>query len=149
VVGEDDVGASAMDARQDFEHRAALVQPTLCGGGFDHGVFPTHVVRPYRNVEFLADASDDIEIWQRGLDHDHVCAFFNIERDFSQRFARVGVPLAEVDVRTMESKRCPRLFLVGEILDVDGRIGGFNFQWAWATGFIAGQALATGKTAAR
>jgi len=53
-----------------------------------------------------------------------------------------GVPLAEVDVRTMESKKRPGLFLVGEILDVDGRIGGFNFQWAWATGFVAGQALA-------
>ena len=52
-----------------------------------------------------------------------------------------GVPLAEVDPRTMESRRCPGLFLVGEILDVDGRIGGFNFQWAWATGFVAGQAL--------
>jgi predicted Rossmann fold flavoprotein len=59
-----------------------------------------------------------------------------------------GVPLAEIDVRTMESKRCPRLHLVGEILDVDGRIGGFNFQWAWATGFIAGQALGTRKAAA-
>ena len=53
-----------------------------------------------------------------------------------------GVPLSEVDARTMESRRCPGLFLVGEILDVDGRIGGFNFQWAWATGFVAGQALA-------
>lgn len=53
-----------------------------------------------------------------------------------------GVPLDEVDPRTMESRRCPGLFLVGEILDVDGRIGGFNFQWAWASGFVAGQALA-------
>jgi predicted flavoprotein YhiN len=59
-----------------------------------------------------------------------------------------GVPLAEVDVRTMESKRTPRLHLVGEILDVDGRIGGFNFQWAWATGFVAGQALATRRAPA-
>jgi predicted Rossmann fold flavoprotein len=53
-----------------------------------------------------------------------------------------GVPLPEVDPRTMESRVCPGLHLVGEILDVDGRIGGFNFQWAWATGFVAGQALA-------
>ncbi len=60
-----------------------------------------------------------------------------------------GVPLTEVDVRTMESRKCPRLFLVGEILDVDGRIGGFNFQWAWATGFVAGQGIATRKAAPR
>lgn len=54
-----------------------------------------------------------------------------------------GVPLSEIDPRTMESRVCPGLHLVGEILDVDGRIGGFNFQWAWSTGFVAGQALAT------
>jgi predicted flavoprotein YhiN len=37
---------------------------------------------------------------------------------------------------------CPGLFLVGEILDVDGRIGGFNFQWAWASAFAAARGLA-------
>ncbi len=52
-----------------------------------------------------------------------------------------GVPLDELDVRTMESRRCPGLHLVGEILDVDGRIGGFNFQWAWSSAWIAGQAV--------
>lgn len=49
-----------------------------------------------------------------------------------------GVPLGEIDPGTMRSRVCPGLWLVGEILDVDGRIGGFNFQWAWATGAIAG-----------
>ncbi len=53
-----------------------------------------------------------------------------------------GVPLAEIDPRTMASRVCPGLYLVGEILDVDGRLGGFNFQWAWSTGWIAGRALA-------
>ncbi len=49
-----------------------------------------------------------------------------------------GVPLSEVHLETMESRVCPGLHLCGEILDVDGRIGGFNFQWAWASGFVAG-----------
>lgn len=49
-----------------------------------------------------------------------------------------GVPLTEVDLATMASRRCENLFLCGEILDVDGRIGGFNFQWAWASGRLAG-----------
>ena len=49
-----------------------------------------------------------------------------------------GVPLSEIDVSTMASRRCPNLFLCGEILDVDGRIGGYNFQWAWASGRLAG-----------
>jgi predicted Rossmann fold flavoprotein len=53
-----------------------------------------------------------------------------------------GVPLNEVDYRTMQSRKVPGLYLAGEVLDCDGRIGGFNFQWAWATGFLAGRAAA-------
>jgi predicted Rossmann fold flavoprotein len=53
-----------------------------------------------------------------------------------------GVPLDEIDPVTMESRRQRGLFLVGEILDVDGRLGGFNFQWAWSSGWVAGHALA-------
>jgi hypothetical protein len=58
-----------------------------------------------------------------------------------------GVDLAEIDPATMESRVCPGLFLVGEILDVDGRIGGFNFQWAWSTAYLAGRALGTVSSA--
>jgi hypothetical protein len=53
-----------------------------------------------------------------------------------------GVPLREVRLETMESRLVPGLHLAGEMLDVDGRIGGFNFQWAWASGFVAGTAAA-------
>ena len=53
-----------------------------------------------------------------------------------------GVPLTEVDGGTLSSRVCPGLFLVGEILDVDGRIGGFNFQWAWAGGKVVAEGLA-------
>jgi predicted Rossmann fold flavoprotein len=49
-----------------------------------------------------------------------------------------GVSLAEVDPRTLESRRRPGLFICGEALDAFGPIGGFNFQWAWATGRAAG-----------
>jgi len=55
-----------------------------------------------------------------------------------------GVELTEIDPSTMESRVRRGLHLVGEMLDVDGRIGGFNFQWAWCTGRVAGEALATG-----
>jgi predicted Rossmann fold flavoprotein len=51
-----------------------------------------------------------------------------------------GVSLAEIDHRTMESKRHPGLFLCGEVLDAFGPIGGYNFLWAWATGRAAGVA---------
>ena len=58
-----------------------------------------------------------------------------------------GVPLTEIDPGTMESRVCPRLFLVGEILDVDGRLGGFNFQWAWSSARVAAKVLAGLQTA--
>lgn len=54
-----------------------------------------------------------------------------------------GVPLSELHLDTMASRSCPGLFICGEICDVDGRIGGFNFQWAWASGHLAGRAAAT------
>lgn len=53
-----------------------------------------------------------------------------------------GVDLKEIKAATMESKLVNGLYFAGEILDVDGRIGGFNFQWAWSTGAVAGQSAA-------
>lgn len=53
-----------------------------------------------------------------------------------------GIPLSEVDPRTMESRLCQNLFFAGEILDIDGFTGGFNLQASWATGHLAGSTLA-------
>jgi predicted Rossmann fold flavoprotein len=53
-----------------------------------------------------------------------------------------GVKLNEVDCKTMASKVCPGLFFAGEVLDIDGITGGFNFQAAWTTGWLAGRAMA-------
>ena len=55
-----------------------------------------------------------------------------------------GVDVAEVNVATLESKKVKGLYFAGEILDVDGRIGGFNFQWSWSTGALAGKAAVKG-----
>ena len=52
-----------------------------------------------------------------------------------------GINLKEVNFSTMESKICPNLHLAGEVLDIDGITGGFNFQSAWTTGWLAGLAL--------
>jgi predicted Rossmann fold flavoprotein len=54
-----------------------------------------------------------------------------------------GVRLGEVDFKTMESRICPGLYFAGELLDIDGITGGFNFQAAWTTGWIAGRAMAS------
>jgi predicted Rossmann fold flavoprotein len=69
---------------------------------------------------------------------------FPVKHDRGWNYAEVtagGVPLEEINFQTMESKVVPGLYLIGEILDCDGRIGGFNFQWAWATGYLAGRAV--------
>jgi len=52
-----------------------------------------------------------------------------------------GVDTDELSAKTMESRKVPGLFLIGEVVDVTGQLGGFNFQWAWASGFCAGQVL--------
>ncbi|WP_373536902.1 NAD(P)/FAD-dependent oxidoreductase [Microcoleus sp.] len=64
---------------------------------------------------------------------------------FKEEFVTCGgVNLKEVDFKTMESRRCPGLFFAGEILDIDGVTGGFNFQSAWTTAWLAG--IAIGKS---
>jgi predicted Rossmann fold flavoprotein len=83
---------------------------------------------------------------RRTLVHTLTHFLFPVERDRGWNFAEVtagGVPLEEINFRTMESRVVKGLYLVGEMLDCDGRIGGFNFQWAWATGYVAGRAVAT------
>jgi predicted Rossmann fold flavoprotein len=52
-----------------------------------------------------------------------------------------GVDTNELSAKTMESRKVPGLFFTGEVVDVTGQLGGFNFQWAWASGFCAGQAV--------
>jgi predicted Rossmann fold flavoprotein len=54
-----------------------------------------------------------------------------------------GVDTAELSARTMESRKVPGLYFIGEVVDVTGHLGGFNFQWAWASGAAAGRVLAT------
>jgi len=52
-----------------------------------------------------------------------------------------GVDTNELSSQTMEAKSVPGLYFIGEVVDVTGQLGGFNFQWAWASGFAAGQAV--------
>jgi predicted Rossmann fold flavoprotein len=70
---------------------------------------------------------------------------------FKEEFVTCGgVRLEEVDFKSMESRKCPGLFFAGEVLDVDGVTGGFNFQAAWTTGWLAGRSMGalTGAPAA-
>ncbi len=77
-----------------------------------------------------------------------VNTFFNDEYEvrgkttFKEEFVTAGgVSLQSVDMQTMQSKRVPNLYFAGEVLDIDGITGGFNFQAAWSTGLVAGKLL--------
>ena len=52
-----------------------------------------------------------------------------------------GVDTNDLDSRTMAAKTVPNLYFIGEVVDVTGWLGGFNFQWAWSSGWCAGQAV--------
>ncbi|MBA2252341.1 MAG: aminoacetone oxidase family FAD-binding enzyme [Nitrospirales bacterium] len=80
---------------------------------------------------------------RRGLVHALTGFRLPVLRDRGWNYAEVtagGVPLSEVDFRSMASRKVPGLYVIGEMLDCDGRIGGFNFQWSWSTGYAAGRA---------
>lgn len=66
---------------------------------------------------------------------------------FKEEFVTAGgIDLNEIDVKTMQAKRYPGLFFAGEVMDIDGVTGGFNFQAAWTTGFIAGKSVLLNQT---
>lgn len=52
-----------------------------------------------------------------------------------------GVDTGELSAKTMESRKAPGLYFIGEVVDVTGQLGGYNFQWAWASGFCAGNSV--------
>jgi predicted Rossmann fold flavoprotein len=108
---------------------AAVADAVLAGAGIDGGVLLKDFTREARRRLMHAIAHRPLAIRD--------------SRGF--RFAEAtagGVELSEIQPSTLESRKCPGLYVVGEVLDVDGRIGGFNFQWAWSSGNVAGQALA-------
>ncbi|MFR3320656.1 MAG: NAD(P)/FAD-dependent oxidoreductase [Lachnospiraceae bacterium] len=56
-----------------------------------------------------------------------------------------GVDVAQISPKTMECKCIPGLYVTGELLDVDGPCGGYNLQWAWASGYVAGRSACFGE----
>jgi predicted Rossmann fold flavoprotein len=113
----------------------------------DHGL-PTRVARVFceaSGVDPSATVRSLSRTLREALRETIECSPLPITGDRGWLFAEVtagGVPLSELHLETMESRVCPGLHLCGELCDVDGRIGGFNFQWAWASGVVAGRGAA-------
>jgi predicted Rossmann fold flavoprotein len=132
--------AAAHPKRQLLSATHEIVSPRLAACLLQHdGIEPTtplaHLSRENRRrlIHLLIDL--DLQVaHDRGWNYAEVTAG--------------GVPLDEIHHTTMASRIVPGLYAVGEMLDGDGRIGGFNFQWAWSTGFIAGRSAAASLFAA-
>jgi predicted Rossmann fold flavoprotein len=107
---------------------AAVADVWTEAAGIDASTTMSHLTREARRrlVHVLLEAPVDVRD-SRGYNYAEVTAG--------------GIPLSEIDPATMESRMRRGLYLIGEILDVDGRIGGFNFQWAWSSAWVAAQAI--------
>jgi len=127
-----------------------LASKAASAAGFLREFVPERLARTLCEVARVDPASSPRQLTReerRSLARATCALPLHVEGDRGFTYAEVtmgGVPLAEVKLDTMESRICPGLHLAGEILDVDGRIGGFNFQWAWASGYVAGTAAVAG-----
>jgi predicted Rossmann fold flavoprotein len=91
----------------------------------------------YPPADFTNHSIADLE---RHAHHWHVIPF-GTEGYNKAEVTAGGIDTDELSAKTMESKKAPGLYFIGEVVDVTGHLGGFNFQWAWASGFSAGQAV--------
>jgi hypothetical protein len=104
-------------------------------------------VLPGRMAErWVAVMTRDPDWTNAGLDRlERAVHEWSVRPDGTEGFAKAevtagGVDTRELDARTMESRRVPGLYFIGEVVDVTGWLGGYNFQWAWASGASAGRA---------
>jgi predicted Rossmann fold flavoprotein len=107
------------------------------------GVLPTRMAERWVRLRANADAGDWTNAGIAKLEAElHA---WTLRPDGSEGFAKAevtvgGVDTKELDARTMESKRVPGMYFIGEVVDVTGWLGGYNFQWAWASAVSAGAA---------
>jgi predicted Rossmann fold flavoprotein len=171
VSGPVALNASRHWLRAELEGTAAAITVNFCGGASFDTIDRTWTelarTRPKASVQHVLGAMMPASVASAllaGLDVDGTTPVAHFSRDDRRRLAHGlaawplpvtgargytvaeatagGVNLTEIDPATMESRLQRGLFLVGEMLDVDGRLGGFNFQWAWSTGKVAGTAVA-------
>jgi predicted Rossmann fold flavoprotein len=104
-------------------------------------VLPRRLVDRWLEIYPLAGSSD-----RAFADAEHQLHAWEVKPEGTEGYGKAevtagGVDTNELSARTMESRKVPGLYFIGEVVDVTGQLGGFNFQWAWASGFCAGQAM--------
>jgi predicted Rossmann fold flavoprotein len=102
---------------------------------------------PRRLADCWLDANQPARWTNQGLSSlEHTAHHWEIYPEGTEGYEKAevtagGVSTTELSAKTMESRKIPGLYFIGEVVDVTGQLGGYNFQWAWASGFCAGQAV--------
>ncbi|MEO6803001.1 MAG: NAD(P)/FAD-dependent oxidoreductase [Granulicella sp.] len=106
-----------------------------------HAVFPGRLAERWLDVNPPADWTNaSLNAWERQI-HEWKITPAGTEGYEKAEVTVGGVDTNELDAKTMQSRKVPGLFFIGEVVDVTGWLGGYNFQWAWASGFSAGLAV--------
>ncbi len=107
-----------------------------------HDILPHRLADRWLELHPPADWTNrSIALWEQQLHRFHIIPA-GTEGYAKAEVTAGGIDTSELSAKTMESRKVRGLFFIGEVVDVTGQLGGFNFQWAWASGFCAGQALA-------
>lgn len=123
-------------------------QPTRTVEELFIGLLHKRVVMPVLKCAQITSVHRACEMLEyeelQALCHVLKCFTFETEGTRGFKFAQVtagGISVDEIDLQTMASKKAEHLYIIGEALDVDGDCGGFNLQWAWSTGYVAGTSV--------
>lgn len=136
-----------IDVAPELEWTAPLRDPRVprnesTGRTLLRGVLPQRLAERWLALHPPASwTNNSIALWEQELHRWEIIPADTEGYDKAEVTAG-GIDTDELSAKTMECRRVPGLFFIGEVVDVTGHLGGFNFQWAWASGFCAGQALA-------
>jgi predicted Rossmann fold flavoprotein len=121
--------------------RAAKVRNINAARSAFQGILPKRFAEQWLEANAPANWNNDSLAQLEKHTHEWVLMPAGTEGYEKAEVTAGGVDTNELSSKTMESKRVPGLFFIGEVVDVTGHLGGFNFQWAWASGAAAGRAL--------
>ena len=121
-------------------HATPKVRSAAARGALQ-GILPKRLAVRWLDLHTPASwTTQSLEEWEREI-HQWTLRPAGTEGFEKAEVTAGGVDTDELSSKTMESKKVPGLFFIGEVVDVTGHLGGFNFQWAWASGAAAGRAL--------
>jgi predicted Rossmann fold flavoprotein len=131
-MDEDDLRAQALQSNQNTENFLSNYLPARFASSFVGRNFPHETAGRLKRKD-LEKLVEILKNWQ--------VDFGGTEGYHKAEVTLGGVSTAELSSQTMEAKKQPGLYFIGEVVDVTGWLGGYNFQWAWSSGFAAGQAV--------